>query len=76
MLAGPALVRRHVEEAARVLKPDGHLLILNHSYRGDVKADRRELDDLAAGAGFRLRRAGARPFALWDGLVFHLIRDP
>lgn len=75
VLAGPALVRRHVEEAARVLKPGGHLLILNHSYRGDEAADRRELAELAAGIGFHLRRAGTRPFALWDGLAFHLVRD-
>jgi SAM-dependent methyltransferase len=75
VLAGPALVRRHVEEAARVLKPDGQLLILNHSYRGDEAADRRELADLAAATGFRLRQAGTRPFALWDGLAFHLVRN-
>lgn len=75
VLAGPALVRRHVEEAARVLRPGGHLLILNHSYRGDAEADRRELAELAATAGFRLRLAGTRPFALWDGLAFHLLRN-
>ncbi|MGF6227539.1 SAM-dependent methyltransferase [Inquilinus ginsengisoli] len=75
VLGGPALVRRHVEEAARVLKPDGQLLILNYSYRGDAAADRRELADLAAVSGFRLRQAGTRPFALWDGLAFHLVRN-
>jgi SAM-dependent methyltransferase len=75
VLAGPALVRRHVEEAARVLNPDGQLLILNYSYRGDEAADRRELADLAAATGFRLRQAGTRPFALWDGLAFHLVRN-
>lgn len=75
VLAGPALVRRHVEEAARVLRPGGHLLILNHSYRGDEAADRRELAGLAAATGFHLRRAGIRPFTLWDGLVFHLVRN-
>jgi SAM-dependent methyltransferase len=76
VLAGPALVRRHVEEAARVLTPGGHLLILNHSYRNDAEADRRELAELAAATGFRLRRDGTRPFALWDGLAFHLVRNP
>jgi SAM-dependent methyltransferase len=75
VLAGPALVRRHVEEAARVLKPDGHLLILNHSYRGDKEMDRREVQALAADCGFRLRQAATRPFALWDGLAFHLVRN-
>jgi SAM-dependent methyltransferase len=74
VLAGAALVRRHIEESARVLKPRGHLLILNHSYRGDETADRRELSDLAGATGFRLRRAGTRPFASWDGLVFHLVK--
>lgn len=74
VLAGPALVRRHVEEAARVLGPGGHLLILNHSYRGDTEGDRRELEALATDCGFRLRQAGTRPFTLWDGLAFHLVR--
>jgi SAM-dependent methyltransferase len=74
VLAGPALVRRHVEEAGRVLKPGGHLLILNYSYRGDADGDRRELAGLAAEYGFRMTRGGTRPFALWDGRVFHLVR--
>lgn len=71
--AGPELAARHVEEAARVLKPGGDLVILNYSYRGDPGRDRADLAPLAAGC-FRLLRAGERPFRLWDGAAFHLRR--
>lgn len=70
---GPELAARHVEEAARVLKPGGDLVILNYSYRGDPGRDRADLAALAAGR-FRLLRAGERPFRLWDGTAFHLCR--
>ena len=43
----------HFQEAARVLKPSGHFLILNFSYRGDLDADRADISRLAARAGFR-----------------------
>ena len=69
--AGAALAARHIEEAARVLRPGGDLVILNFSYRGDPDRDRAEI--LAAAQGrLELVRAGERPFRLWDGLAFHL----
>jgi len=64
------LAERHVRDAARALKPSGHLVILNFSYRGDLEADRADVARLAADAGFSVLRNGARPFRLWDGLAF------
>lgn len=68
--AGEDLARRHVEEAARVLRPGGALLILNHSYRGDLEADRREVQALFSEAGLVPERAGTRDLALWDAATF------
>jgi hypothetical protein len=49
-------------------------VILNFSYRGDVEADRRDIERLGAANGFLIRRAGTRDFSLWDGLTFLLTR--
>jgi SAM-dependent methyltransferase len=62
----------HVGEAARVLRPGGHLVILNFSYRGDPARDRAEVAALAARHGFDLRRAATGDFALWDAATFLL----
>lgn len=70
---GRALVERHLAEMARVLAPGGDVVILNYSY-GDPDADRRELRTLAGRAGLAVVACGTRPFALWDGLAFHLRR--
>jgi ubiquinone/menaquinone biosynthesis C-methylase UbiE len=72
--SGMTLAARHVAEAARVLRPAGDLLILNFSYRGDLAADRVEVARLAAASGLEVVRDGTRPFALWDGVAFHLRR--
>jgi SAM-dependent methyltransferase len=66
---------RHAEEAARVLRPGGDLVILNVSYRGDDEADRADMARLAEAYGFTVRRAGERPFRLWDACAFHLRRQ-
>jgi SAM-dependent methyltransferase len=72
--AGPALLARHVAEAARVLRAGGDLVILNLSYRGDLDQDRRDLATFAAGT-FAVRRGGVQgEFSLWDGAAFHLVR--
>ena len=72
--AGGGLLERHLAEAARVLRPAGDLLVFNWSYRGDVTADVAEARALGGAHGFDLLRAGERPFALWDGVGFHLRR--
>ncbi len=72
--AGGALAEVHVREAARVLTPGGDLVIGNFSYHGDLERDRHEVARLADLAGLELLVAGERPFALWDGALFHLRR--
>jgi SAM-dependent methyltransferase len=71
---GPELVRRHFAEAARVLKPSGHLVILNYSYRGDVGGEEAEVAAHARQSGFAVIRAGTRDFHLWDGVSYVLKR--
>jgi SAM-dependent methyltransferase len=73
--AGGGLAETHVAAAARALRPGGALVILNYSYRGDDGRDRAELARLAAAHGFAVILNGERPFALWDGLAFHLRHD-
>jgi len=68
---GPDLAALHVGEAARLLRPGGHLVILNYSYRDDVKEDRREMAHLCASCGFELLVEGRQPLQLWDAVLFH-----
>jgi SAM-dependent methyltransferase len=70
--ADPAVAGRHIADAARLLAPNGALVILNYSYRGDLDADRAELGPLAAAHGFTAERDGTRDFSLWDGVTFLL----
>lgn len=72
---GAEIVDRHVREAARVLKPGGHLVILNFSYRGDLKRDRSDIAVLAARCGFAFRRSASEDFSLWDAVTF-LLQKP
>jgi SAM-dependent methyltransferase len=71
---GEALVERHLAEAVRVLKPAGQVAIFNFSYRGDLDADRRELQHHAANVGLTIVRNGVRGLRTWDGAGFHLIK--
>lgn len=73
-VADPEIVARHLQDCARVLRPNGTVVILNFSYRGNEEADRRDIERLAAANGFLIRRAGTRDFTLWDGLTFLLTR--
>ncbi|MDB5512049.1 MAG: Methyltransferase type 11 [Enterovirga sp.] len=68
--AGQDLAPRHVEEAARVLRPGGALLVFNYSYRGDLDADRRDVRAMFSGSGFVAERVGTRDLALWDAATF------
>lgn len=70
--SGADLVSMHFAESARVLRRGGDFVILNYSYRDDEKADVADVNRLAAEYGFDVLVAGDRPFALWDGLAFHL----
>ena len=70
--SGAALVDRYFGEAARVLKPDGDFVILNFSYSGDDSADESAVRNLAQKHAFETIVNGERPFALWDGVAFHL----
>jgi SAM-dependent methyltransferase len=73
--SGMTLAETHVSEAARVLRPGGHLSILNFSYRGDDALDRADVARLATGSGLQLVRAGTRGLRVWDGLAFDLVRN-
>jgi SAM-dependent methyltransferase len=70
--SGSDLVVAFFRESARVLRPDGDLVILNFSYRGDDAADAQEVLQLANECGFDVIVKGDRPFAMWDALAFHL----
>jgi ubiquinone/menaquinone biosynthesis C-methylase UbiE len=70
--SGTALVESYFAEAARVLKPNGHLIILNYSYRGDDNADKTDVEKMAKDYGFDILVSGERPFTMWDGSAFHL----
>ena len=70
--AGTAL--RHVEGAARALRPDGALCILNLSYRDDDAADHADAAHWAAATGMRVAHNGGQPFRVWDGTAFVLAR--
>jgi SAM-dependent methyltransferase len=71
---GDALARRYLEDSARLLRPGGDILILNLSYRGDLEADRGDLQRFARSNGFNVLRDGARELGTWDAPIFHLRR--
>jgi ubiquinone/menaquinone biosynthesis C-methylase UbiE len=73
--AGMPLVEVHLREIHRVLRSRGDLAIFNFSYRGDPAGDRRDVARLASDFGYDVIIHGDTPFALWDGLAFHLRRS-
>ncbi len=72
---GGGVADRHVEGAARALRRGGALVILNLSYGREAEADQADVGQWAEKYGFRVARAGERPFGLWDGVVF-MLRSP
>jgi SAM-dependent methyltransferase len=72
--ASTELAAGHLREAARLLSPDGRLVILNYSYRG-FEADRRDLPVQARSAGLQLSLSEKRAFLQWDGAAFMLQRN-
>jgi len=74
--SGMALVERHFEEARRVLRPGGDLVIFEFSYRSEAQRDRDDVSRLAVTAGFTVRDNGSRVLSLWDGALYHLTPGP
>lgn len=72
--SGPALIDAMLAESARVLRPGGHLLILNFSYRGDLQRDGEDLQDFAARERLEVVRSSTSDFKLWDGAAFVLVK--
>jgi predicted TPR repeat methyltransferase len=72
--SGYELVETFFAESARVLEPGGKLVVLNYSYSEDDDADAGEVRELAAANGLELVVAGERPFQLWDGVAFCMIK--
>ena len=70
--SGSALVMTFFAETARVLRPGGDFVIVNYSYTADEASSVREVLKLAGEHGFDVIVGGERPFAIWDGLAFHL----
>jgi SAM-dependent methyltransferase len=72
--AGDDVVRIHVQEAARLLRPGGTLLVFNWSYRGDLARDASDALRLGNAVGFRPIRTGEQPFRIWNAAGFQLVR--
>jgi SAM-dependent methyltransferase len=68
-LVQAGVAERHVADAARLLRPDGTLVILNLSYRG-AEADRADARRWTAEYALALGHEGDRCFTLWDGRAF------
>ncbi len=75
VLSGGDLAARHVAEAARVLRPEGDLVIFNVSYRDDPTEDLADLARFGAASGLTVRRANERLCRLWDAPAFHLAKS-
>jgi SAM-dependent methyltransferase len=73
-LVDRGLAPGHLADIARVLKPDGRLLIMNYSYRGDLALDQNEVGQFSDRYGFAIERNGTADLSLWDGRAFLLYR--
>lgn len=74
-LVDAGAAERHVAEAARVLKRDGRLLVLNYSYSGDAERDHAEIVGAATTAGLLELPVALGELSYWDGAAF-LFRKP
>jgi SAM-dependent methyltransferase len=72
--AGEVIVDRHFRELARIMPGGSDLVVLNYSYRGDLKRDQSDLAALAERHGFRLCGTASGDFQLWDAATFLLRR--
>jgi SAM-dependent methyltransferase len=57
-------------EIARVLRPDGELVVCNFSYRGDLGEDRADAARFGAKNGLDIVENGDSPFSLWNAPMF------
>lgn len=71
---GAEFVERHLQDAARLLKKNGQLLIFNFSYGAELAADRANVLRMSETAGFTVLRNGVQVFETWDGAAFHLVK--
>ncbi len=71
-LVQSGLAARYLQESARVLRPAGHLLIVNYSYVGSSRRHGAEIGRYAQECGLRFMHCGDREFNLWDGVSFLL----
>jgi len=69
---GEELAERHFAETARVLRDGGHFVIFKYSYRDDPARDLNDLRRMAAAYGYAVLREAVTPFAIWDGVGYHL----
>lgn len=74
-VGGADFVFRQLAEVARVLKPQGDLLVFELSYRGDPELDKADARRFAERLGFELLRNGTLDLVSWDGRTFHLHRS-
>jgi SAM-dependent methyltransferase len=72
VLAGSSVVERHLDDAARVLRPGGALVLFNYSYRSDPERDRMELAALGVSRSLALEDAEGGFLSLWDATIFRL----
>lgn len=66
--------RLGMEEFARIVRTGGTAVIMNWSYKGGPAQHWQEIAEAIDGLPLRLARNGDRPFSLWDGTVFVLVR--
>jgi SAM-dependent methyltransferase len=70
LLAGPDIARSHIDDGARLLRPNGSLVLLNLSYAPNPSADTDRVTAWAHTAGLRAELRDPRPFRLWDAHAF------
>lgn len=68
-LVQAGIVPAHLADAARILRPNGALVVLNLSYETD-EWDEAQAPIWAANAGLTLVGSDRQPFRLWDGSAF------
>lgn len=75
-IVSAGLADLYAAEAARVLEPNGILLILNYTYRGDQVRDREDVAALAIRHDYSILRDGTRDLKYWDASAYVLQRRP